>query len=112
MQVLDIHGLELLELLESDLPQDQHFNDLIADRHQNGSTFCVVPIIAAFDQPLPSTFDFWAAGKDCCTSLGENFNCGAADSTSSSSGMARGGLRPLDCYEVSPLLCQWLVDVS
>eukprot|EP00438_Fugacium_kawagutii_P017301 Skav213698 [mRNA] locus=scaffold491:706106:713703:- [translate_table: standard] len=74
--------------------------------HQNGSTFCVVPIIAAFDQPLPSTFDFWAAGKDCCTSLGENFNCGAADSTSSSSGMARGGLRPLDCYEVSLLFWQ------
>jgi len=64
--------------------------------HQNGSTFCVVPIIAASDQPLPATFDFWAAGKDCCTNLGENFHCGAADSKA---GSARGGLRLLSAED-------------
>jgi len=60
--------------------------------HQNGSTFCVVPIIASSDQPLPATFDFWAAGKDCCTSLGESFHCGAANAKTP----ARGGIRLLD----------------
>ncbi|CAK8994885.1 unnamed protein product [Durusdinium trenchii] len=48
--------------------------------HQNGSTFCVVPIIAANDQALPATFDFWAAGKDCCGETGAGFACGAAKS--------------------------------
>lgn len=57
-------------------------------RHQNGSTFCVVPIIAANDQALPATFDFWAAGKDCCGETGAGFACGAAKSA-----VARGGLR-------------------
>ena len=64
-------------------------------RHQNGSTFCVVPIIASSDQPLPATFDFWAAGKDCCTSLGESFHCGAANAKTP----ARGGIRPLGCVD-------------
>ncbi|CAK8995010.1 unnamed protein product [Durusdinium trenchii] len=59
--------------------------------HQNGSTFCVVPIIAANDQALPATFDFWAAGKDCCGETGAGFACGAAKSA-----VARGGLRLLD----------------
>ena len=62
-------------------------------RHQNGSTFCVVPIIAASDQPLPATYDFWVGGKDCCTNLGEDFHCGAA-AADSKAGSARGGLRP------------------
>ena len=70
-----------------------HEPNVCCCRHQNGSTFCVVPIIAAFDQPLPATFDFWAAGRDCCTNLGENFHCGAANA---STGSARGGLRSLD----------------
>ena len=53
------------------------------------SVYCVAPIVAAADQPLPATFDFWAAGTDCCTDLGEDFHCGAQ-------GPARGGLRRLD----------------
>ncbi|CAK9022604.1 Hypothetical protein SCF082_LOCUS15855 [Durusdinium trenchii] len=52
----------------------------LSTTHQNGSTFCVVPIIAANDQALPATFDFWAAGKDCCGETGAGFACGAAKS--------------------------------
>ena len=53
--------------------------------------YCVVPIVGASDQPLPATYDFWAAGKDCCVDGGENYTCGAARVAG-----ARGGLRLLN----------------
>ena len=95
-------------------------------RHQNSSMkmYCVAPIIAASDQPLPATYDLWAAGTDCCSDGGSNFTCGASRSSG-----ARGGLRLLSREEdynfrlavedaefmyhlrsVHPLFFEWTVD--
>ncbi|CAE7770238.1 unnamed protein product, partial [Symbiodinium necroappetens] len=94
--------------------------------HQNSSMkmYCVAPIIAASDQPLPATYDLWAAGTDCCSDGGSNFTCGASRSSG-----ARGGLRLLSREEdynfrlavedaefmyhlrsVHPLFFEWTVD--
>ena len=86
--------------------------------------YCVAPIIAASDQPLPATYDLWAAGTDCCSDGGSNFTCGASRSSG-----ARGGLRLLSREEdynfrlavedaefmyhlrsVHPLFFEWTVD--
>eukprot|EP00440_Ansanella_granifera_P068037 gb/GFBE01073808.1/.p1 GENE.gb/GFBE01073808.1/~~gb/GFBE01073808.1/.p1 ORF type:complete len:320 (+),score=69.79 gb/GFBE01073808.1/:1-960(+) len=54
-------------------------------------TYCVAPIIASPSEALPATFDFWAAGKDCCSAGGLDFHCGAYNIST-----ARGGIRLLD----------------
>ena len=96
----------------------------VLPRHQNSSMYCVAPIIAAADQPLPAAYDLWAAGKDCCADSGLNYTCGAAQVAG-----ARGGLRLLnrdDDYNfrlavqnaefthrlqaVHPLFFEWTVD--
>lgn len=59
---------------------------------RNLGTYCVVPITGGNVEGNPplASYDFWAVGKDCCTSnsFGGDFRCGAYDNPK-----ARGGLR-------------------
>jgi len=60
---------------------------------KQGGTYCVAPIIKG--QPgsaMPETqsFDFWAVGKDCCSTSSSDFRCGAYNNP-----LARSGIRVL-----------------
>lgn len=74
----------------------------------NGATYCVAPIVrqplqmsatqagsssfnlntaTGFVPPASGTVDFWAVGKNCCGESGNKFECSAATSSVSRSGM-------------------------
>lgn len=44
---------------------------------KQGSVYCVAPIIGAHSTPQTASFDFWAVGKDCCSTSSSDFRCGA-----------------------------------
>jgi len=41
------------------------------------NTYCVAPIITNGTAPLSQTYDFWAVGKDCCSTSSSDFRCGS-----------------------------------
>jgi len=61
---------------------------------KQGSTYCVAPIIKGQQgkaTPETQSFDFWAVGKDCCSTSSSDFRCGAY-----SNPLARSAIRILD----------------
>jgi len=58
--------------------------------------YCVAPIIKGEFPNVPQTqsFDFWAVGKDCCSSSASDFRCGAYNNP-----LARGGIRNLNDHD-------------
>jgi len=70
-----------------DVGKGWHF---MSDQAWHGiHNYCVAPIVKG--APLTGTYDFWAIGKDCCSSSSSDFRCGEFDN-----GLARSGLRLLD----------------
>jgi hypothetical protein len=57
------------------------------------TVYCAAPIIKGSWPAVPETqsFDFWAVGKDCCSTSSSDFRCGAFNNP-----MARSGIRVLD----------------
>jgi len=53
---------------------------------RNGALYCVAPIVSG-DVPL-KTYDFWAVGENCCSSVAADYRCGQYDNP-----YARSGLR-------------------
>lgn len=61
------------------------------------TVYCVVPIVVQGtlhnenNIPLTQSFDFWAVGKDCCSTAASDFRCGEYNNP-----LARGGIRNMD----------------
>jgi len=58
---------------------------------KNHDVYCVAPIIPASGVPETGTYDFWAVGKNCCSTSASDFRCGAFDNIK-----ARNAIRVLD----------------
>jgi hypothetical protein len=60
---------------------------------KQGTVWCAAPIINGGWPAVPDTqsFDYWAVGKDCCSTSSSDFRCGAFNNPS-----AKGGVRVLD----------------
>lgn len=68
--------------------------------YHKSSTWCVAPIISADGAPLAS-YDFWAVGKDCCSTRPGDFSCGVVYSSWASGAASPAGLRVLDDGEIA-----------
>lgn len=68
--------------------------DMLRSWHfKSDSTYCVAPIIKGAQgsaTPETQSFDFWAVGKDCCSTSASDFRCGAY-----SNPLARSAIRVL-----------------
>jgi len=82
-----VQGQQLLDAGRIIFSRGSHLNLNLSMGFKNSVTYCVAPIVSI--GPLPVAFDFWAAGKDCCSETGANFSCGAGGSE------ARGGIRQM-----------------
>jgi hypothetical protein len=58
---------------------------------KNHDVYCVAPIVPRDGTPKTGTYDFWAVGKNCCSTSASDFRCGAFDNVK-----ARNGIRVLD----------------
>jgi hypothetical protein len=58
---------------------------------KNHDVYCVAPIVPKSGSPETGTYDFWAVGKNCCSTSASDFRCGAFDNVK-----ARNGIRILD----------------
>mmetsp|Transcript_126088 Transcript_126088/g.288615 ORF Transcript_126088/g.288615 Transcript_126088/m.288615 type:complete len:155 (+) Transcript_126088:546-1010(+) len=52
---------------------------------KNLDTYCVAPIVNGDSKP--DTYDFWAVGINCCSSVAPDFRCGQYNNPSARSGI-------------------------
>jgi len=52
---------------------------------KNGDLYCVVPIVSG-DKKMAS-YDFWAIGKNCCSSVSSDFRCGDWNNPQANAGL-------------------------
>lgn len=65
-----------------------HFKTDFSWHFIRGTVYCVAPIISnTSDVPLHQTYDFWAVGKDCCSTSASDFRCGSWGSAKAKSGI-------------------------
>jgi len=83
-----VQGQQLLDTGRIIFTRGSRLDFNLSMGYETSATYCVAPIVSS--GPLPAAFDFWAAGKDCCSATGANFTCGAYDDS-----RARGGIRLL-----------------
>lgn len=59
---------------------------------RNKEVYCVAPIVSSDPEHTKlASYDFWAVGKDCCTTTSPDFHCGDYHNPN-----ARGGLRVMN----------------
>jgi len=58
---------------------------------KNHDVYCVAPLVPKSGVPVTGTYDFWAVGKNCCSTSASDFRCGAFDNV-----RARNAIRVLD----------------
>jgi len=69
-----------------------HLDHVHSWHFTHGTTYCVTPIVGkAGEAPTSGFYDFWAVGKDCCSTQAADFRCGDYANPN-----ARSGLRVLD----------------
>mmetsp|Transcript_105720 Transcript_105720/g.309227 ORF Transcript_105720/g.309227 Transcript_105720/m.309227 type:complete len:353 (+) Transcript_105720:82-1140(+) len=61
---------------------------------KSGSLYCVAPILSNVTLPLNQEYDFWAIGKDCCSTAASDFRCGSWGNVGS-----KGGIREMSAGE-------------
>jgi hypothetical protein len=70
-----------------------HVEPSISWHFKSGSLYCVAPIVSNTSEvPFSQTYDFWAVGKDCCSSTAADFRCGSWGHL----GSTMGGIRVVD----------------
>jgi len=70
-----------------------HVDSSISWHFKSGSLYCVAPIVSNASQvPFSQTYDFWAVGKDCCSTAAADFRCGSWGHM----GSTMGGIRVVD----------------
>lgn len=57
--------------------QGNHLDSLRTWHFHWKTSYCVAPIITNDTVPMNQQYDFWAVGKDCCSSGASDFRCGA-----------------------------------
>jgi len=58
---------------------------------KHGTVYCIAPVVMKGKVPETGSYDFWAVGKDCCSTSSSDFRCGSFDDPN-----ARSGLRITD----------------
>eukprot|EP00933_Yihiella_yeosuensis_P072325 TRINITY_DN80688_c0_g1_i1.p1 TRINITY_DN80688_c0_g1~~TRINITY_DN80688_c0_g1_i1.p1 ORF type:complete len:385 (+),score=63.59 TRINITY_DN80688_c0_g1_i1:53-1156(+) len=81
-----IHNLDVskergFSTLDAGIVYFDHSNSLDgmkAWHFKHHTTYCVAPIVSNRpDGPKSGSYDFWAVGKDCCSTSSADFRCGA-----------------------------------
>jgi len=61
-----------------DFVADNHLDEMRSWHFKHHTTYCVAPIVTSrHDGPKSGSYDFWAVGKDCCSTTSADFRCGA-----------------------------------
>eukprot|EP00811_Abedinium_folium_P000887 NODE_10814_length_1327_cov_3.262500.p1 GENE.NODE_10814_length_1327_cov_3.262500~~NODE_10814_length_1327_cov_3.262500.p1 ORF type:complete len:215 (+),score=58.65 NODE_10814_length_1327_cov_3.262500:450-1094(+) len=81
-------GQEVLDAGRITFTLDTFVNVSLSEGYRQGSIYCVAPIMT---NTTPSSYDFWAVGKNCCTGTAPDFACPCFDNF-----YAHSGVRELD----------------
>jgi len=55
---------------------NNHIDPTKSWHFKHGTVYCVAPIIGVNPTPETASFDYWAVGKDCCSTSSSDFRCG------------------------------------
>lgn len=68
-----------------------HLDALRSWHFMKETLYCVAPVVTNGSMPRGLSYDFWAVGKDCCSTSSSDFRCGSWGSLA-----ANGGWRVMD----------------
>jgi len=61
-----------------DFVKDNYLDEMRSWHFKHHTVYCVAPIVTSrSDGPKTGSYDFWAVGKDCCSTTSADFRCGA-----------------------------------
>lgn len=69
-----------------------HLDPLRSWHFKDRTLYCVAPVVSNGSAPLTHSYDYWAVGKDCCSTTTSDFRCGP----DWASAATRAGIRVLD----------------
>jgi hypothetical protein len=96
----EIQGQQVLDAGEIDFKMGTKIDRQLNMMYYKTQGWCVAPIISRDGAPLAS-YDFWAVGKDCCSSRQGDFSCGYVWTSWDNSGTTPSGLRVLDDADIA-----------
>jgi len=93
-------GQQVLDAGEIDFKVGTQINRNMSMAYHKSATFCVAPIVPA-GATLLASYDFWAVGKDCCSSRPGDFSCGSVLTSWETGNLPPAGLRVMDNSEIA-----------
>lgn len=63
---------------------------------KQGTVYCVAPVTSNLEAPKTQSYDFWAVGKDCCSTSTSDWRCGPDWASTTT----RSGIRVLDDFDL------------
>jgi len=87
------HGQNVMDAGIMNFAEGNRIDAMRGWHFKQKTLYCVAPIIRGKFPNVPETqsFDFWAVGKDCCSTSASDFRCGAYNNP-----LARGGIRNMN----------------
>jgi succinate dehydrogenase hydrophobic anchor subunit len=87
-----------------------HFDVLRSWHFKNGVTYCVAPMVSP--GAMPTEYNFWVVGKDCCSLAASDFRCGAWGNDKAHSGIRVVRDDDLASYKLAVMQAQSLYDIE
>lgn len=113
---LDIGKSNAADMMDAGMLEFQPGNrlDTFKSWHfMSGSLYCVAPIVSDNSPvPLGLSYDFWAVGKDCCSSSDADFRCGSWGAAKAQSGIRVTDDSDIAMYTVAVQQAETLYNIN
>jgi hypothetical protein len=88
-----------------------HVNTAHSWHFMAGTLYCVAPLSGMRGSPVTQTYDFWAVGKDCCSTSASDFQCGDWANPKARSGARVFDQDDIDHYRLAVEQTETLFDI-